>query len=220
MNGPHDLGGMQSLGPVPYEKNEPVFHARWEGRVYAINRALGFWRKWNGYSARYESEQFSPADYFGMSYYERWFVRLSKLLVKTKMATPGEFESGKAARGSTKATPPLTADQVVPMFTKGKFEGRNRAGAAPRFRIGQRVHSRNMHPTGHTRLPRYARGKFGTIERDYGVFPFPDAIAHFLPDKPQHVYSVRFAAHELWGEQAKPQDSVYIDMWDEYLEAV
>ena len=115
-------------------------------------------------------------------------------------------------------TPPLTADTVVPMFTQGRFAGRNSVGAPARFRVGQRVRTRNMHPTGHTRLPRYARGRSGMIARDYGVFPFPDAIAHYLPDKPQHVYSVRFDARELWGEQAKPQDKVYLDLWDEYLE--
>jgi nitrile hydratase len=71
---------------------------------------------------------------------------------------------------------------------------------------------------GHTRLPRYARGKSGTIERDHGVFVFPDTDAHFLGEKPQHVYSVRFLARELWGEQAKPKDTVYIAMWDDYLE--
>jgi hypothetical protein len=89
---------------------------------------------------------------------------------------------------------------------------------AARFQVGQRVRARNMHPVGHTRLPRYARGKFGTIDRDHGVFVFPDTNAHFLGEKPQHVYSVRFAARELWGNQAAPQDSVYLDMWDDYLE--
>jgi hypothetical protein len=83
---------------------------------------------------------------------------------------------------------------------------------------GQRVRARNINPIGHTRLPRYARGKEGTIDRDHGVFIFPDTNAHFLGEKPQHVYSVRFAARELWGEQASPRDSVYIDMWDDYLE--
>jgi nitrile hydratase len=80
------------------------------------------------------------------------------------------------------------------------------------------VRARNINPTGHTRLPRYARGKVGTVERDHGVFHFADLVAHFLPDKPQHIYSVRFTARELWGEQASPRDSVYLDMWDDYLE--
>jgi nitrile hydratase len=89
---------------------------------------------------------------------------------------------------------------------------------AARFQIGQRVRARNIHPITHTRLPRYARGKFGTIERDHGVFVFPDSNAQFLGEKPQHVYSVRFTAHELWGEQAKPLDTVYLALWDDYLE--
>jgi nitrile hydratase len=89
---------------------------------------------------------------------------------------------------------------------------------APRFQAGQRVRARNINPVGHTRLPRYARGKLGTIDRDYGVFVFPDTNAQFLGENPQHVYAVRFSARELWGEQAKLQDTVYISMWDDYLE--
>ena len=87
-----------------------------------------------------------------------------------------------------------------------------------KFGVGQSVRARNINPPTHTRLPRYARGKIGTIERDYGVFVFPDTNAYFLGEKPQHLYSVRFSARELWGEQAKPQDAVYINMWDDYLE--
>ena len=70
------------------------------------------------------------------------------------------------------------------------------------FKVGQRVRARNIHPTGHTRLPRYARGKTGVVVRDHGVYVFPDTNAHFQGEKRQHVYSVRFTARELWGEQA------------------
>jgi len=89
---------------------------------------------------------------------------------------------------------------------------------AARFQPKASVRARNFHPAGHTRLPRYVRGKRGTIERDFGVFSFPDATAHGLGDKPQHVYSVGFAARELWGEQANARDSLYIDLWEDYLE--
>ena len=88
----------------------------------------------------------------------------------------------------------------------------------PRFRIGQRVRARNMHPAGHTRLPRYVRGRNGVIDRDRGVQDFPDTSAYGLGENPQHVYSVRFAARELWGEQASSRDAVYMDLWDDYLE--
>jgi len=218
MNGPHDIGGMQNLGPIPYYKTGPVFHEAWEGRVYALNRALAPFRRVTGYPARAQSEQWSSADYFRMSYYERWYVRMVQLLVKTGMVTQQEVDSGRPAPGSVKQTPPFKAEMVLPAYTQGRFAGRNRQGAAARFQVGQRIRTRNFNPTHLTRLPRYARGRFGVVMRDYGVFSLPDAIAHELPDRPQHVYSVRFDARELWGEQSKPQDKVYLDLWDEYLE--
>jgi hypothetical protein len=80
------------------------------------------------------------------------------------------------------------------------------------------VRARNINPVGHTRSPRYARGKSGIIDRDHGVFVFPDTNSRFLGENPQHVYSVRFSARELWGDEAPAKDVVYIDMWDDYLE--
>ena len=217
MNGVHDLGGMQDMGPVQAEKNEPVFHEPWQGRAYAVTRAMGAWRKWNLDASRFQREQIAPLDYFRLSYYERWIVALVELMLKNRMVTPAELESGKPDAGSAKQTPPLTAEKVPILITKGVPASRDVAVTA-RFHTGERVRTRNINPVGHTRLVRYARGKTGTIHVDHGVFVFPDTNALFLGEKPQHVYSVRFAARELWGEQAPPQDSVYIDMWDDYLE--
>jgi nitrile hydratase beta subunit len=219
MNGVHDMGGMQGMGPVQQEKNEPVFHSRWEGRVFALNRAVGAWGKWNIDASRHQKELIPPAEYLRISYYEKFLIGMTELLIKGGLITRGEAESGKPARGSKKASPPLTADKVPLLVAKGVPASRN-TPVAPTFRVGQRVRARNINPTGHTRLPRYARGKLGTIERDHGVFVFPDTNAHFLGEKPQHVYSVRFAARELWGEQAMPKDTVIIAMWDDYLESV
>jgi nitrile hydratase subunit beta len=217
MNGVHDMGGMQDMGPIQPAKNEPVFHARWEGRIWALNTAMGTWRKWNSDSSRQEGELMPPAEYLGLSYYQKRFVRLVGLMVKSGLVTRAEVENGKRTKGSPKATPPLTAGNVPAYIAKGTPKSRN-VSVAARFQTGQRVRARNIHPITHTRLPRYARGKFGTIERDHGVFVFPDSNAQFLGEKPQHVYSVRFTARELWGAQAKPQDSVYLAMWDDYLE--
>jgi len=211
------MGGMHNMGPIQYEKNEPVFHERWEARVYALARAVGAWRKWNIDASRHQRELIPPAEYLRMSYYEKWLAGLVELLVKSGLVTRAEVENGRPAPGSPTAIPPLTGDEVPPMIAKGAPTSRN-VPAVARFQTGQRVRARNMHPVGHTRLPRYARGKFGTIVRDHGVFVFPDTNAHFLGEKPQHVYSVRFAARELWGEQAAPRDSVYLDLWDDYLE--
>jgi nitrile hydratase subunit beta len=217
MNGLHDMGGMQCMGPVQAEKNEPVFHARWEGRVLALALVMFACRKWNLDSFRYEQEITPPADYLRMSYYERWLSALIQLLVKSGLATRAEIENGRPQAGSPKATPPITAEMVPSMIARGLGASRDVAVAA-RFQAGQRVRGNNINPLGHTRLPRYARGKLGTVERDHGVFVFPDTNGQFLGEKPQHLYTVRFSARELWGEQASPRDSVYVNLWDDHLE--
>jgi nitrile hydratase len=217
MNGVHDMGGMHGMGMIQYEKNEPVFHARWEARVFALNRALGAWGKWNIDASRHQKELIPAAEYLRMSYYERFLVGMTELAINAGLVTRAEVGSGKPARGSKRANPPLTAEKVPMLVTQGVPANR-KVPASPKFTAGQRVRARNINPTGHTRLPRYARGKLGTVERDHGVFVFPDTNAHFLGEKPQHLYSVRFSARELWGDQARPQDAVYANLWDDHLE--
>ena len=217
MNGVHDMGGQQGMGPVQYEKNEPVFHALWESRVYALNRAMRAWRKWSLDTDRHGIELLPPVEYLRMSYYERWLTRLEAQLVTYGLVTKEEMESGKAAPGSTKATPALGLATSSRWLSRG-IPSSDDPKVRPLFKVRQRVRARNINPTGHTRLPRYARGKTGVIVRDHGVYLFPDTSAHFQGEKRQHVYSVRFAARELWGEGASPRDSVHIDMWDDYLE--
>jgi nitrile hydratase beta subunit len=182
-----------------------------------LNQVLGAWRKWNIDASRYQRELIPPADYLRMSYYEKWLTALMELLVNRGLITRAELESGKPEAGSPKATPPVTAETVPALLAQGKPVRRD-VPVAARFKAGQRVRARNINPTGHTRLPRYARGKLGTVERDHGVFVFPDTNAHFLGEKPQHLYSVRFAARELWGEQAAARDAVYVNLWDDHLE--
>jgi nitrile hydratase len=152
-----------------------------------------------------------------MSYYERWLTRLIDISIKTGMLTREEVESGKPAPGTAKATPPVTAANAEAAATI-RASARRPDAVAPRFKVGEQVRAKNINPVGHTRLPRYARAKTGVIDRDHGVFVFPDTSAHFLGEKPQHVYSVRFTARELWGDEAKPQDCVYLDLFDDYLE--
>lgn len=217
MNGVHDMGGQQGMGPVEYEEREPVFHAVWEGRVYALSRALRAWRKWSLDTDRYALEVMPPVDYLRMSYYERWLRRLELHAVKYGFVTRDELQSGRPAPGSARANPVFT------LATADRWQNRGIASSqdpkvSPRFKVGQRVRARNINPTGHTRLPRYARGKSGAIVRDHGVYLFPDTNAHAQGEKRQHVYSVRFTARELWGEAASPRDSVHLDMWDDYLE--
>jgi nitrile hydratase subunit beta len=215
MNGIHDMGGMQDMGPVKREGQEPAFHEAWEGRVFALDLAVQ--GDWTGSAERYQIELIPPADYLLMSYYEKWLRSLVELMIKAGMVTRAEVDSGKAVAQNIKGAQALGAADVPSMIAKGAPASRNLSTVA-QFHVGQRVRARNINPTGHTRLPRYARGRSGTIERDRGVFVFSDTDAHGLGEKPQHVYSVRFNARELWGEKVSGRDSVYIDMWDDYLE--
>ena len=219
MNGVHDMGGMHGMGPIEYERNEPVFHAEWEGRVYAINRALGAWRKWNIDAGRHQIELLPPADYLRMSYYEQWLARNIELLVQHGLVTHREMQTGTPDADSVKAVPALTLAGVPAALARGNFM-RAQAGGKQLFQAGQQVRARNINPMGHSRLPRYARGKTGTVARCHGVFVFPDTNAHFLGEQPQPLYSVRFTARELWGADASPRDSLYIDMWESYLEHI
>jgi nitrile hydratase beta subunit len=216
MNGVHDMGGMHGMGPIKEDKNEPVFHAAWEGRAYGVTRAMGAWRLWNLDASRFQRELIDPVDYLQMSYYERWIAALVELMLKNNLVTRTEIESGRPDAGAPVRTPTFTAEKVPALISKGVSTRRD-VPATASFRIGQSVRARNINPVGHTRLPRYARGKVGTVDRDHGVFVFPDTNALFQGEKPQHVYSVRFEARELWGEQASRRDTVYIDLWDDYL---
>jgi nitrile hydratase beta subunit len=217
MNGVHDIGGLQDMGPVQYEKDEPVFHAAWEGRIYGIDRSLRLIGKWNLDAWRHQIELLPPADYFQMTYYERWLRVNEQLLLKHSLVTPKELETGAPDLGSAKATPALTAAVAAQRLGRG-IPSSHDPKVPPQFKVGRRVRARNMNPAGHTRLPRYARGKLGIIARDHGVYLFPDTNAHFQGEKRQHVYSVRFTARELWGVNASPRDSVHLDLWDDYLE--
>jgi nitrile hydratase subunit beta len=113
----------------------------------------------------------------------------------------------------------LTPDIVAVVVATGA-SARVSADVAPRFAVGDEVRVRNHNPVTHTRLPGYLRGKLGKVEADWGVFAFPDTHAHGLGDKPQHCYSVRFAAREVWGDGAAARDTLRVDVFDDYIEPV
>ncbi|MFP6709740.1 MAG: nitrile hydratase subunit beta [Alphaproteobacteria bacterium] len=217
MDGIHDMGGMDGFGPIPIEQNEPVFHAPWEGRVWALNTALGAWGKWNIDAGRYTLEQLDPALYLSSSYYQRWLYRTENMLVDHDMVSRSELETPPEERRVTAEREPLPLEEILVRQRKTR-SARVHEDIPAAFQAGDRVRARNIHPTGHTRIPRYVRGRVGVMDRDHGVFIFPDTHAVFAGDKPQHLYSVRFTARELWGPDADPGDKIYVDMWDDYLE--
>jgi nitrile hydratase len=210
MNGVHDMGGMHGMGPVVIEKNEPVFHEAWEGRALALRLASTFHRRWDTNMYRYAIERMPPAAYHAASYYERALFGFETLLVEQKLVTAKELETGRAEgkAGVAGTLPPAGVDALLRTRNRARLDN----NVPPRFR------ARNIHPIGHTRLPRYARGRRGVIDRDYGVFVFPDTRAMSRDPKPQHLYGVRFAARELWGPAASARDSVYMSLWDDHLD--
>ena len=219
MNGAHDMGGVMGFGPVVAEKDEPVFHFEWEGRVRAMTIAMGGPMGSNIDQGRFAREDRSPSDYLPKTYYELWFAGLVRMLLDRGLVTAEELTVGRSTHPAKPVPRILTAEEVASVLAKGRPYGRTIQQPA-RFKAGDRVRVRNMHPTGHTRLPRYVRGKKGVVLIDRGVFLLPDTNAHLRGEEPQHLYSVRFAARELWGEQASPRDSIHLDLWDDHLEPV
>lgn len=218
MNGIHDMGGMHGMGAIQPEHDEPVFHERWESRVFALVRAIGAFGRWNIDASRHQRELIPAAEQLRMSYYERWLAGLTGLLVRHGLITAEELASGRAAPGAARLAPALPAVNVPTFVSRGSPASRV-AGPPPRFSPGQPVLARNLNPTGHTRLPRYVRGRAGVVDRVHGVFVFPDTNAHHLGENPQHLYSVRFEARELWGADRPATDAVYVDLWESYLDA-
>ena len=223
MDGVHDLGGMQGFGRVEREENEPVFHARWEAEVLAMMRAGGGRGVYNLDEFRHAVERMPPAHYLSATYYEKWLEGITRLFKEKGVVTEAEIEARTAffeARPDASATAALTGPlpERVPSTTGWPQESMRHTGVRPRFAPGDRVITRHIHPRGHTRMPRYARGKRGVVHLVHGVHVFPDSHAHGLGEQPQPLYSVRFEARELWGEAAEPCQWVHLDLWESYLE--
>ncbi len=216
MNGVHDMGGMDGFGPIVREANEPVFHAEWERRAYALVSLAMRAAQANVDEFRHAIERMPPARYLASSYYERWLAAVETLLVEYRVVTREEL----LAKQDPSSDPALIANAIV---ARGPVPVKEKTGAKPpraRYAKGDRVRARNLNPAGHTRLPRYVRGKAGVIVRDWGIFVFPDTNAHHAGTKPQHCYSVSFDARELWGKSASSHERLYIDLWEDYLEPI
>ena len=216
MNGIHDMGGMHGFGPVEREANEPVFHAAWEARLFAIRHAMGAWGKWNIDGSRYAREIIPPAEYLRMSYYERWLAGLVTQMIDAGLVTREEVQTGRPASGARKAQPRLSPGQVEKVLARSP--SLRDVPVVAGFKTGDRVRTRNFHPVGHTRLPRYARGKLGVVVGMHGGHVFPDSNARFEGEAPQHLYTVEFTATELWGPDGDSNGTVSIDAWESYLE--
>lgn len=213
-NSIHDMGGMHGFGPVEPEPNEPPFHEKWEGRVLALQRAMGYIGLWTIDGGRASLEALPPLDYLGSSYYRRWFLGLERRVVRYGLVGEDEIAAGHSLRSGIRLNRKMNAaDAEHPPLTS--FE-RPAPGPA-RFKAGERVRTCNINPATHTRLPRYARSKTGMVEAVRGCHVFPDTAALGAGDNPQWLYTVVFSARELWGEDADPSIKVSIEAFEPYL---
>lgn len=219
MNGPHDLGGQHGMGPVAPEPNEPYFHAEWEKRALGVTLSCGAFGAWTIDESRHARENLAPATYLSASYYEIWTRALETLLKRHGFVTQAELDGGQMLEKGAAPKRVLRAEMVPGVLAKGGPCDRP-VDQRPGFVVGERVRTKNFNPTTHTRLPRYARAKVGTIEAVQGSFVFPDDNAHGRGESAQWLYTVVFDGGEIWGEGADPTLTVSIDAWESYLEHV
>lgn len=218
MNGIHDMGGMTCFGPVQAEENEPLFHADWERRIFALNLAvLPFIGPVD--RLRHAVERMDPVDYLATSYYEHWLAGIEILGTELGLITEEEIATGKASKEIELPFPAPGGEMFEDVTLGGVPSEREEGRQEQRFKVGDQVRARNMEVTGHTRLPRYVRGKVGVIHLSQGTHLFPDTNAHDQGENPQPLYNVRFEAKELWGDNVARKDCVYIDLWEDYLVA-
>ncbi len=225
MNGAHDLGGMHGFGPIDPDPFEPVFAHEWERRCFAITLAAAFNGRWNLDMSRHARERMSPDEYLSTSYYEHWLHGLQTLLVESGLVSRQEIEArmrSEPFRAAPVADAPVAmgADQALAAFRRGT-EVAVAVETPALFAPGDRVRARNDHPCGHTRLPRYARGRCGIVREYNGAHIFADTNASGLgKGEGRHLYNVEFTAAELWGEGSSTGDTLRLDLWEPHLEAV
>ncbi|HLW69124.1 MAG TPA: nitrile hydratase subunit beta [Candidatus Binataceae bacterium] len=231
MNGVHDLGGMHGFGPVIAEPNEPVFHADWERRTFALALATMGGGHANVDEFRRVIERMEPAHYLASSYYEHWLHALESILTEKGVLRDGEIDaaindrrlesvggSGRVAASGDSDTALWSNPDAGAVRPSAAVALRHDPKFKARFKPGDRVIVRNLNPEGHTRAPRYTRGRRGVVHRDWGSFIFPDAHALGIRVKPQHCYAIQFAARELWGPSYPAGQRVYVDLWEAYID--
>jgi nitrile hydratase subunit beta len=210
-----DLGGLTGFGAIRNEEDGGIFHADWEARVLALTVAMGASGCWNLDMSRSARE--TLPDYRRLSYYEIWLGALEKLLKEKGLVSAAELASARMLSPPIAIPRILRAAEVSAVLAKGAAAVRNCARAA-RFCCGDRVRTAAQGSAHHTRLPAYLRGKAGVIERIHGTHVFPDSNAQGLGENPQWLYSVAFAARELWGPGADAGQQVSFDAFEPYLE--
>lgn len=222
MDGIADMGGMQGFGRVAYDPEGALFREEWERRAFGLTSLSIRLAQANVDAFRHAVESLHPLDYLGDGYYGRWLRGAEQLLVTAGVIAPGAVEArARRLTGEDAAEPPEPTPRQPPYRPAGPGSLRQ-VDRPPRFRVGQTVRARDLHPAGHTRLPRYVRGRTGVVARLQPAAVLPDTNAHYAGENPEHVYGVEFDAAELWGGEpsAGERFTLHVDLFESYLEAL
>jgi nitrile hydratase len=213
-----DMGGMQGFGSVLVEENEPVFHEEWERRAFALALLSMRTSGTNLDSFRHALFRQHPIDYFADGYYGRWLKLAENLLTDSSIIAPGAVEArARRLRGEDVEEPPAP-EPNKPDYKPTAAGSIRQIEDQPKFAVGDRVRAKDLHPTGHTRLARYVRGRTGVVAAIRPAQVLPDTNAHFLGENAQHVYTVAFDSAELWGPDSE-RFTLNADLYESYLEA-
>jgi nitrile hydratase len=222
MDGIHDLGGKEGFGTIEREHDEPLFHARWEARVFGIIRSGAAGAARNIDHSRHAIERIDPRAYLTHGYYGRWLGGLETRIVEAGVLDAAAITQRAQELGATPddliaSRPAAVPDRID--YEPADSGNRRAFDVLPRFGVGARVRTRAHGVPGHTRLPAYARDRAGLVTEWHGNWVFPDTNAHGRGENPQHLYTVAFTGRELWGEDAEPNVVVHLDLFEPYLEA-
>lgn len=223
MNGVFDLGGTDGLGPVVTQEDEPVFRAEWEKPAFAMFASCFRAGLFGVDEFRHGIEKMDPAEYLLSNYYEHWVHTVEYYAERQGLIDPAELEERtRFYRENPDAALPQRADPELLAFVDAAVQHGAPAGResdkVAQFKVGDRVTVKADSPVGHTRRARYVRGHTGEITGAHGTYIYPDSAGNGRGDAPEHLYTVRFTAAELWGpETADAHGVTYFDVWEPYL---
>ncbi|NMI01345.1 nitrile hydratase subunit beta [Pseudonocardia acidicola] len=219
MDGIADMGGTDGWGPVKAPtRDEPVFAEAWEGRAFALTLlTMGRVSGQNLDAFRHALERLDRTAYLDDGYYGRWLNASELMLLDSSILAPGAIDARARKLRGEDAEEPAVPEPNKPDYAPTAAGSLRTVEQEPRFKVGDVVRTRSTPSEGHTRLPRYARGHTGVVEIIQPAALLPDTHAHFQGENPQHVYSVRFDSHELWGADAE-SFQLTIEMFESYLE--
>lgn len=221
MDGIHDLGGMHGFGPIPIESQNYVFKHDWQRRAFGVVQAVAGNTPYCADQHRHKIELLSATDYLSLDYFEKWTIATSELLRDAGLVNASELKSGvKEFDVDLDAHAPATPAGLIEAMKKGGSYEFPATSQPQKFNVGDRIRARSDSPSGHTRIPKYVRGKYGTVLASEGVFQFADTVAAGQGQHPQHCYLVSFTAAELWGASADGRsDDVVLNLAEGYIDA-